>query len=378
MLHFVIGTKAQFIKMAPLMWLLQDAGKPYHLVDLSQHGALTGSTLDDFGLAPATTRFGDNTTLVKTYGQAARWSLGVLAQVARRPATVRARWFRGQDGVALVHGDTLSTLLGTLLARRAGLPVALVEAGLTSGRLLDPFPEEGIRRLVQRMAADCFCPGSREYAHLASLQLRARLHDTGYNTGRDALSLALQLPARMDFGGDYGVATTHRLETLASRHRLAQTVQHVIALAQRLGRVHFFVHPPTRNALRRHGLDGVLQAAPGVTCHDLLTYVDFAHVLAGARFILTDGGSVQEEAAALGKPCIVMRDVTERHDGLDSNARLTSWQADADAAFLRGASGRASISAKGAPLAASQRILDALSPAAGERAQRASERNSAS
>lgn len=360
MLHFVIGTKAQFIKMAPLMWLTQRSGHPWHLVDLSQHGALTGSTLADFGLSPPATRYGDGTTLVKTYGQAARWSLGLLAQAARHSAHVRRRWFRDTDGVALVHGDTLSTLLGALLARRAGLPVALVEAGLTSGKLLDPFPEEAIRRLVQRMASDCFCPGERERAHLASLRLHARIHDTGYNTGRDALSLALQLPPRREFTTPYGVATTHRLETLASHQRLARTIEHIAALARRLGHVHFFVHPPTRHALRRYSLETALESTPGITCHELATYVDFAHVLAGSAFILTDGGSVQEEAAALGKPCIVLRDVTERQDGLDSNARLTRWDADTDASFLRNARGGYHVGSAGTPLAASQLILDAL------------------
>lgn len=363
MLHFVIGTKAQFIKMAPLMWLLDRAGQPWHLVDLSQHGALTGSTLEDFSLAPPTTRFGDANTLVKTYAGAARWSLGVLAQAAQPAARIRRRWFLDRPGIALVHGDTLSTLLGTVLARRAGLPVALVEAGLTSGKLLAPFPEEAIRRVVQHMAAHCFCPGPRELAHLATLKLGASLHDTGYNTGRDALSLALQLPVRVAATGHYGVATSHRLETLASRNRLLQVIEHLLALAQRLGPIRFFVHPPTRNALRRHGLETMLEQAPGVTCSDLLPYVDFAHVLAGASYILTDGGSVQEEAAALGKPCIILREVTERQDGLDSNARLTRWDADADAGFLRTAAGSRTLTAAGAPLAASQRIVDILTAA---------------
>ncbi len=363
MLHFVIGTKAQFVKMAPLMWLLQRDGRPYHLVDLSQHGALTGSTMADFGLSPPTTRFGDDTTLVKTYAGAAKWVLGVAAQAMQPSTRIRQRWFRGSEGIALVHGDTASTLLGTLLARRAGLPVALVEAGLTSGRLLDPFPEEAIRRMVQHAAAYCFCPGPRELAHLQSLRLRAALHDSGYNTGRDALSLALQLSPHSADTLLYGVATAHRLETLANRQRLERVVRHVIALSVELGPVRFFVHPPTRLALRRHGLDVLLENAPNITCQDLLPYAEFAQVLAGASFIVTDGGSVQEEAAALGKPCVILREVTERQDGLDSNARLSSWQAHVDAGFLRAAAGHATISAAGEPLLASRRILDVLQTA---------------
>lgn len=359
MLHFVIGTKAQFIKMAPLMWLLQKEGRPYHLVDLSQHGALTASTLDDFGLTPSITRFGDATTLIKTYAGAAKWSLGVLAQAARPAARVRQCWFRDQAGYALVHGDTASTLLGTLLARRAGMPVALVEAGLTSGNLLNPFPEEAIRRLVQRMAAHCFCPGAKETAHLHSLALRAQIHDTGYNTGHDALFLALQQPVRAPATGDYSVATLHRLETLANGHSLRRAIAHIQALATRLGPVRFYLHPPTRNALLREQLLDALQATPGISLHELLPYVDFAQVLANARCIVTDGGSVQEEAASLGKRCLVLRAVTERDAGIGNTARLTGWNVEEDAAFLC-ATATAGTGVRDHRYAASRCVLDAL------------------
>lgn len=360
MLHFVIGTKAQFIKMAPLMWLLQQDGRPWHLVDLSQHGALTGSTLADFGLAPPTTRYGDSHTLVQTYGQAARWSFGLLKEACGGSDAVRSRWFLGEHGTALVHGDTASTLLGTLLARRAGLPVALVEAGLTSNTLLDPFPEEAIRRLVQRMAAHCFCPGATEATHLQSLGLHAQVHDTGYNTGHDSLQLALNQPPRITLPASYVVATLHRLETLASHTALLRAVTHVQALAAKIGPVRFHLHPPTRNALLRHGLMDALQATPQLSVHELLPYVDFAQVLAGARCIITDGGSVQEEAASLGKPCLILRAVTERSAGLGATARLSSWNAAEDASFLAAASVTQARPLEDRAFRASRKVLSVL------------------
>ncbi|TCJ14738.1 hypothetical protein EZJ19_09150 [Parasulfuritortus cantonensis] len=370
MLHFVIGTKAQFIKMAPLMWMLERDRRPYHLVDLSQHGALTGTILDDFGLAPRTTRYGAADTLVHTYGKAASWSLGLLGQTVARRDQVLKRWFIDTPGHALVHGDTASTLLGAWLSRRAGLPITLVEAGLTSGRLLSPFPEEAIRRTVQRMATHCFCPGPKEAAHLSSLGLKTRIHDTGYNTGHDALSLALQRTARVRFEQPYAVATLHRLETLSSRAALTRAVEHIRSLCGALGRMHFFMHMPTLNALRRENLLARLETTPHLSVHALLPYLDFAHVLANARCIVTDGGSIQEEAASLGKPCLVLRSVTERDAGFGVTARLTSWNTADDVAFL------ASQQAETAPLAdhglgASQQVLDVLlaDPAAGQDGQ---------
>lgn len=334
MLHFVIGTKAQFIKMSPLMWLLKQRAIPYHLLDLSQHAALTATTLKDFDLSPPTTRYLSEQTLIHTYRQAFTWAAGLGIEVLGSPRRVLDRWFLGQPGIALVHGDTASTLLGSLLAWRAKLPIALVEAGLTSGRILDPFPEELIRKLVQRMATYCFCPGPLETAHLRQSGRACQIHDTGYNTGEDALKLALQMPVREPVDGEYAVATLHRLETLSSSTRLARAINHIRAMAGTLGHVRFYMHPPTRNALEREGLMETLTSSPVISVHALLPYVDFAHVLAGARCIITDGGSIQEEAASLRKRCVILRNVTERNAGIGINARLTEWDPHSDVSFL--------------------------------------------
>ncbi len=361
MIHFALGTKAQFIKMAPLMHLLQQEGERYHLLDLSQHGSLTGQILADFRLSPETTRIGREGRSVTTYAEAAAWFLGGLAQALAGERRVRERLFLAEAGVVLLHGDTLSTLLGLRLARAAGLATGLVEAGLTSGSLLSPFPEEWIRRHASRRADYLFAPDAAAASWLRNRGYGKCVVDTRYNTGRDAFDLMASLaPATPVADGAYGLVTLHRLETISSRKRLARAVQHVCELARSLGRMRFYIHPPTERALARFDLLDMLRSRENIEILGLQPYPQFVAALAQASFIVTDGGSIQEEASYLGSPCVVLRERTERREGLGGTVALTSWDPEVDARHLRGTAPRRE-SASGRPaLAASRAILEAL------------------
>ncbi|HKQ30736.1 MAG TPA: UDP-N-acetylglucosamine 2-epimerase [Burkholderiales bacterium] len=361
MIHFAIGTKAQFIKMAPLMHLLQTQGRRYHLLDLSQHGGLTGRILSDFDLAPTITRLRDDKRSVETYLQAALWLGHGFRHVLSRRTTVKRRLFLDHDGVVLLHGDTLSTLMGLHLARAAGLPTALVEAGLTSERLLDPFPEEAIRRYVSARTDYLFAPDDTATAWLTQRRFRGETVNTSYNTGRDALDLILARHRATSIkpASPYGVVTLHRLETLSNRARLYRAIEHILALADTLGDLHFYLHPPTENALKRIGLYDRVRRNTHLKLFGLAPYSEFVTVLNSARYILTDGGSIQEEASYLDKPCLILRNRTERRDGLNRNAIVSTWNIEQDAYHLRQAEGKLATP-RTSDLRASRTILDAL------------------
>lgn len=364
MIHFAIGTKAQFIKMAPIMHLLQEQGDRYHLLDLSQHGSITGKILSDFNLQPIVTRLRETGQSVTTYAQALSWFSNGLWQIIAYRGQLRERLFLGEDGIVLVHGDTLSTLLGLYLAKGAGLKVALVEAGLSSGNLLDPFPEEWIRRHTGKKVDILFPPDEVSESWLRKRDFQCRVINTGYNTGRDSLSLILERNKQdtpRPETGDFGVVTLHRLETLSNQRRLARAIRHIMALARAQGPVRFYMHPPTENALKRGGLVHEVCASRDVEIRGLEPYPLFIRSLMAARFILTDGGSVQEEASYLGKPCVILRNRTERREGIGKNAILTTWDANADSTFLSGAMSRsASKNGKSLPMQASRIILNAI------------------
>lgn len=338
MIHFAIGTKAQFIKMAPIMHLLQKSGEPYHLLDLSQHGSITGKILNDFDLKPVITSLRKSNQSVTTYTQAIGWFIHGLWQSVAPRRHLRKRLFLGQDGVVLLHGDTLSTLLGLYLAKAAGLKTALVEAGLSSEKLLDPFPEEWIRRHTGKKVDFLFPPDETSESWLRQRNFRCPIINTGYNTGRDSLSMIVEKDAsiteRYETYGAFGVATLHRLETLSNKRRLSRAIRHILALASRLGPIRFYMHPPTENALKKSGLIDEVKSSAHIVLHGLEPYPHFIHSLMAARFILTDGGSIQEEASYLKKPCLILRNRTERSDGLGKNAILGTWDVETDTTFL--------------------------------------------
>lgn len=367
MIHFAIGTKAQFIKMAPLMHLLQTRGEPYHLLDLSQHGSITGQILRDFGLNPVITPLRSGNSSVETYLQAVHWLSSAFNHVFFRRRGVRQRFFLNKPGIVVVHGDTLSTLLGLYLAKAAGLEVALIEAGLTSHRLFDPFPEEWIRRHVSKRAHYLFAPTPAAADWLKDRGHQGHITHTEYNTGRDALALTVKRNMEQNVSlrqSSYGVVTLHRLETLTSAKRLKRAIAHIVELAQELGPLRFYIHPPTQNALRKYNLMKVLKDSPNIELLTLTSYPEFVRALTDARFILTDGGSIQEEASYLHKPCLILRERTERDDGLGSNARLSSWDITADKKHLLrvGINNNTSVH-EPITLRASQIILDKLKEA---------------
>ena len=362
MIHFIIGTKAQFIKMAPLMHLLEAERRSYHLLDLGQHTDTTRRILEDFALAPSITRLRAGGGNVENYLQAIRWLSAGGTRLLQPRARLLQTCFRGETGVSLIHGDTVSTWLGLHLSRRAGLPVGLVEAGLSSGSLLDPFPEELIRRHAEQRADLLFAPDPQAATRLRGLGLRGEVHDTGYNTGRDALALVVRkygLATPPADAGRYSVLTLHRLETLSRRSLLSKAMGYAMELAQHIGPVRFYVHGPTRLALARAGLLETLQRHPDFTLGPLLPYPDFVHQILHCRYLLTDGGSIQEEASYIGKPCLILRQRTERQNGIGRNVRLASYEAQSDLAFLRESAGKGQIPLD-FELHASRRLLQDL------------------
>jgi UDP-N-acetylglucosamine 2-epimerase (non-hydrolysing) len=319
-LHVFLGTKAQYVKTAPLLGLLDERGVPYRLIDSGQHAQISIGMRSDLGVrAPDYILGGDRD--VDSIPQAARWALGLAARLPSR-RRLREEVFGGEGGICVVHGDTPSTLLSTVMAKRAGLRVAHLEAGLRSHSLLHPFPEEAIRLVVMRLSDLLFAPDETAVANLAALRVRGRVVPVGANTSVDALRLST---AGVDTepGTGPAVVTMHRVENLHRRRVVDQLVDVVREIAEKRP-VRFVVHGPTREVLARHGADVDLEQA-GVELGPLLPHAEFVALLAAAPLVITDGGSVQEECALLGVPTLLWRARSERPDGIGANVVLSAY-----------------------------------------------------
>lgn len=263
----------------------------------------------------------------------------------------------------MVHGDTLSTLVGALAARRSGARVVHLESGLTSGRLLDPFPEELCRRLVFRMTDVAMCPNEEAASYMLRKHGRhATVVDTGGNTILDAVALT-GASSGTDTPDEYVVASLHRFQNIYDRERL----HHLAGILEEVSRylvVCIVLHPATRKRLEATGLLARLQGNQRVRLLPRMGYKEFLVLAGGAACVLTDGGSNQEELAALGVPTIVMRAHTERPDGLGNNALMEADVPGGVVAFVaskqyQGLRHPAMRFENGSP---SQRIVSALWP----------------
>lgn len=324
-LHILMGTKGQFVKMAPVLRELDRRGIAYNFIHTSQHKGITEEISAVFGLRKPDAYIIKKEKDLENLPQMAVWFLSSLFT-----GLTYGIW-RGSRGMVLLHGDTESTLLGLLLAKAARLKVAHIEAGLRSYRAKDPFPEEIIRRLASRCADLLFAPSRWAYDNPKREGRRGKIYCTEGNTVFDSLRYILSLQECKNVPHPrepYAVASIHRKETLYVKPRLERAIDCVKLVARRI-RVVLVLHKKTHYALRRHGLLKRLKETPNIILHySFLDYFSFMKLVKNSVFVLTDGGGLQEETYFLNKPCLLLRRKTERRFGLGTTACLSEFRLD--------------------------------------------------
>lgn len=319
-LHVFVGTKAQYIKTAPLLRRMDRQGVEYRLIDSGQHAELSPRLRDDLGVREPDAVFAGAGDVESIY-QALAWTARLGRHALRPRSAVVSDVFGGKKGICVVHGDTPTTLITTLLAIRAGLKVAHLESGLRSHDLLHPFPEEIIRIAVMKMADLLFAPHQEARDNLDEMSVRGRVVALPANTTVEALRHSL---GDLSAPGDGPVLVTcHRVENLTRRGRLRRLVELVTEIARRKP-VEFVTHGPTERALRSAGLEEVLLDS-GVEVRPLMRHREFARRLARAQLVITDGGSIQEECYYLGIPTLLWRKTSERPEGLGRNVVVSKY-----------------------------------------------------
>ena len=338
MIYVCFGTQAELIKLAPVLRELAARGVAHRIIDSGQQPLQTQLLQPVFGLRPPDVRLHVGKG-VFTGPKALVWGGRIVSSCALRrrrfrtmfgPSGVRRD---GPDkGVCVVHGDTLSTLLFAMISRMMGLKLAHVESGLRSFRWFNPFPEEIVRVIANRRADVLFAPGQWACDNLRRMKVKGRVVPLPCNTGKEALEYVLAQPGERPAAAEpYALASIHRYETVSSRRYFRMAVQAVLR-ASKVARVIWPLHTVTRNAMSQDLLAQLQQA--NVQLCDTLPYVQFAHLLAGAQFVLADGGSIQEESFFLGKPCLLLRHATERQEGLGQNVLLSQWRPELIEQFL--------------------------------------------
>ena len=322
MILIPIGTKAQLIKMAPVILALKQHKLPFDFVLTGQHQETMVDLIDGFGLpdpAYPLTTISEADTSVKL----ATWLFNVLRTHLRSNSQVANRGYR----FCLVHGDTMSTLVGAMIARRHGITIAHIEAGLRSHSLLHPFPEEITRLLVSRLSTLFYCSGTTAVTNIQHLNKEADIIDIGQNTLLDSVRFALQdkfRPKEAIEAPPYCVVSIHRFENIANRRRL-DFIMDTIQRFARSTKVKFVLHAATRNKLTRSAWLSKLEVDSGIELLPRMRYFEFINLISRAQFLVSDGGSNQEECSYLNIPCLLMRQRTERDEGIGSNVVLSEY-----------------------------------------------------
>lgn len=325
MIIFIYGTTAEAIKLAPIMRRLDAQGIVYEQWVTQQHTDSLRKAIPELGLRVPehTIADGYKGKPLKTPAQMLRWMADVLGWTLRNARQIRRAL--PADSVVVVHGDTMTTVLGTFIGRRLRVPVAHVEAGLRSGDWRHPFPEELDRRIVGRLAKIHYAPDEEAASNLAG---RANVVLTHGNTAKDGVRDAAEA-ASEESVEPYGLVLLHRYEFISNPSLVSETLRTLdenTPLPLRL-----VVDAYSRDAVER--TIGEL----GLTRFSItpkLEHGDFVAALRAADFIVTDSGGIQEEAAELGVPTLIHRMVSERGDGLGSNAILSKWDQGVIKEFL--------------------------------------------
>ncbi|MBI3715106.1 MAG: UDP-N-acetylglucosamine 2-epimerase [Betaproteobacteria bacterium] len=331
MITCIIGTRAQLIKMAPVMREMETRGLAYQLIFTGQHEVTMAELLEEFGIRtrPEVVYSGREVTGIVQMGG---WFCLVLWRLFKIRKQLRVGPRAGN--IALVHGDTFSTLLGALLGKICGIQVGHVESGLRSFNWFHPFPEELTRLAVFRMTDIAFCPNAWARDNLRSYSMEKI--DCGQNTLLDCVRFALAHTAAPDPlapPAGYGVVSLHRFENIFHRLRLL----HILDLLDLLAASHrliFVLHPATHKKLLAFGLFERLDRHSQFDLRPRMGYLAFLRLIRGARFVVTDGGSNQEELSYLGVPTLLMRKATERHEGLDQNVVIANYDPAVVAEFV--------------------------------------------
>ena len=322
MIHFVVGTKAQLIKTAPVMVELKKRKIPFNFIFTGQHQETISNLRKIFNLKnPDVVLYHgpDITSIPKMI----TWSIKILAKTILHKKQI----FRNdRSGIVLVHGDTFSTFLGAAMAKIAKLKVGHLESGLRSFNLWHPFPEELTRLLVFRMSNVFFCPDNWSYKNLK--KYRGIKINTHGNTLLDALRLALKNEhhIKVDIPKEkFAIVSTHRFENIFNRNSFEKVIE-IIEKASLKIKVLVILHPPTKKNLKKFGFWSRLAKNENIELRPRYDYFQFIKLLDHAEFIMTDGGSNQEECYYLGKPCLLLRKATERKEGLGKNVVLSKYK----------------------------------------------------
>lgn len=326
-IYFFIGTTAELIKLAPVIKELKARKIHFKIIASAQNAlnfhelkSLIGEQNADYTFVFKPLKLPKN-----IYLQFMIWAVKAF--------TNHILFFRNEfksidkkKSYFIVHGDTVSSLMGATIAKFFGIRLVHIESGLRSYNFFEPFPEESFRFIVSKLADIHFCPNDWAVNNLKGS--RGVKIDTKNNTLIESLLMSLKVKQSNKLTAElnkkkFFLLILHRQEHMFFQKSLTKKLLRTFTeFANKDLRCVLVLHKLTSDFLEQENLTDKIKSQ-NVLLIPRVPYVEFMDIMKSAEFVATDGGSNQEEAYYLGKPCLVLRNVTERIEGLGENTVLS-------------------------------------------------------
>jgi UDP-N-acetylglucosamine 2-epimerase (non-hydrolysing) len=309
----IFGTRPEAIKMAPIVRALMESELFECVVTVTgQHREMLDQVNELFGITP------DHDLNILQPGQS------LTDIMTRTMSGLDTLFSSGRPDAVIVQGDTTTSTAGAIAAFYHGIPVVHVEAGLRSGNLLSPFPEEANRKITSQIASLHLAPTTTSRANLLAEGVAAADIVVTGNSVIDALLTTVDKQVPFSDPALEALAASGRRILLVTTHRRENQGDAMRGVGRALARIAdaepelTIVLPAHKNPVVREAVLPALSGKPNVLVTEPLAYGEFTRMLSLAHVVLTDSGGVQEEAPSLGKPVLVMRDNTERPEAVEA------------------------------------------------------------
>jgi len=309
---FIFGTRPEAIKCVPVILEARKQGLETKVIFTGQHLEMALPILNFFDI-----NIDINLNIMKPNQTLVDVSVNLLNKLDEYKSEVDS------CDVILVQGDTTSAFIGGYYCFLNQIPVGHIEAGLRTNNLKSPFPEEGNRQLLSKISNYHFAPTPSAFEDLKAEGITTNIYQVG-NTGIDTL-LATKERLSNDFADaileknlidknkEYVLVTGHRRENLGQGFK--DICYSIKTLAKKYTDLNF-IYPVHMNPKVRNIVNAELSGLENVKLIEPLDYIPFVSMMSGAKIIMTDSGGIQEEAPSFKKPIVVMRDTTERPEGV--------------------------------------------------------------
>lgn len=309
---FIVGTRAQLIKVAPVIHIFENANLPVIFLLTGQHHDTMQDLIDEFDIKT------QPINLLKDKKEHSN----IISLLLWLPKSILLLIYflkKYNQANIFIHGDTLTTLISALSGKLTKKRIIHLESGLTSKKITTPFPEEIIRRIVFKLTDIAFCPSKRDMDNMKKYS-KIKAINTNGNTIIDSINL-LKIGENKKTEKETILVSIHRFQNIYNKKKLEKIAKLLVNICT-THKVYFVLHPATLKKLKEYNLYQNLQREKNIKLLERMTYKIFLNLALSTECVITDGGSNQEELSLFGHPTIILRDTTERMDGIGDNAIL--------------------------------------------------------